>query len=94
VAAVPSELSLSPFQETKKKKTNLKPWILQTVQRTPRTGDRPRRKTATCTQKKSGQSHMPRVGFEPTIQVFKRAETFHALDRAATVTGQETYKVI
>jgi hypothetical protein len=31
---------------------------------------------------------MPLAGFEPTIPVFKRAETFHALDRAATVTGQ------
>jgi hypothetical protein len=27
------------------------------------------------------------AGFEPTIPVFKRAKTFHALDRAATVTG-------
>jgi hypothetical protein len=30
---------------------------------------------------------MPLAGFELTIPVFKRAETFHALDRAATVTG-------
>jgi hypothetical protein len=30
---------------------------------------------------------MPLVGFEPTIPVFKRAKTFHALDRAAAVTG-------
>jgi hypothetical protein len=30
---------------------------------------------------------MPLAGFEPTIPVFKRAKTFHALDRAATVTG-------
>jgi hypothetical protein len=30
---------------------------------------------------------MPRVGFEPTIPVFKRAKTVHALDRAATVIG-------
>jgi hypothetical protein len=30
---------------------------------------------------------MPLSGFEPTIPVFKRAKTFHALDRAATVTG-------
>jgi hypothetical protein len=30
---------------------------------------------------------MPVVAFEPTIPVFKRAKTFHALDRAATVTG-------
>jgi hypothetical protein len=27
------------------------------------------------------------AGFKPTIPVFKRAKTFHALDRAATVTG-------
>jgi hypothetical protein len=26
---------------------------------------------------------MPRVGFEPTIQVFERAKTVYALDRAA-----------
>jgi hypothetical protein len=30
---------------------------------------------------------MPLAGFEPTISVFKRAKTFHALDRAATVTS-------
>jgi hypothetical protein len=30
---------------------------------------------------------MPQVGFEPTIPVFGRAKTVHALDRAATVTG-------
>jgi hypothetical protein len=30
---------------------------------------------------------MPLAGFEPTISVFKRAKTFHALERAATVTG-------
>jgi hypothetical protein len=30
---------------------------------------------------------MPRVGFKPTIPVFERAKTFHALDRAATVIG-------
>jgi hypothetical protein len=28
---------------------------------------------------------MPRVGFEPTVPVFERAKTVHALDRAATV---------
>jgi hypothetical protein len=27
------------------------------------------------------------VGFEPTIPVFERAKTVHALDRAATVIG-------
>jgi hypothetical protein len=30
---------------------------------------------------------MPLARFEPTIPVFKRAKTFRALDRAATVTG-------
>jgi hypothetical protein len=30
---------------------------------------------------------MPTVGFEPTIPMFERAETVHALDRAATVIG-------
>jgi hypothetical protein len=29
---------------------------------------------------------MPLAGFKPTISVFERAETFLALDRAATVT--------
>jgi hypothetical protein len=27
------------------------------------------------------------MGFEPTMPLFERAKTFHALDRAATVTG-------
>jgi hypothetical protein len=30
---------------------------------------------------------MPQVGFEPTIPVFERAKTVHALDRAVTVIG-------
>jgi hypothetical protein len=30
---------------------------------------------------------MSRVGFEPTILLFQRMKTFHALDRAATVIG-------
>jgi hypothetical protein len=30
---------------------------------------------------------MPEVGFEPTIPVFERAKTVHALDRATTVIG-------
>jgi hypothetical protein len=30
---------------------------------------------------------MSLVGFEPTIPVFEQAKAFHALDRAATVTG-------
>jgi hypothetical protein len=28
---------------------------------------------------------MTRLGFEPKMQVFERAKTFHALDRAVTV---------
>jgi hypothetical protein len=32
---------------------------------------------------------MPLAGFEPTIPVFKRVKTFHALDRAAAVTSQK-----
>jgi hypothetical protein len=31
--------------------------------------------------------HPPRVGFEPTIRVFERAKTVHALDYATTVIG-------
>jgi hypothetical protein len=30
------------------------------------------------------ETSMPQVGFEPTIPVFERAKTVHALDRAAT----------
>jgi hypothetical protein len=33
---------------------------------------------------------MPRMGFEPTIPVFERPKTVHALDRAATVIGAWT----
>jgi hypothetical protein len=35
---------------------------------------------------------MPRVGFEPTIPVFERAKTVHALDRAAVVIGNAPYR--
>jgi hypothetical protein len=35
---------------------------------------------------------MPRVGLEPTIPVFERAKTVHALDRAATVIGKISHK--
>jgi hypothetical protein len=31
---------------------------------------------------------MLQVGFEPTIPVFERAKTIHALERAATVIGR------
>jgi hypothetical protein len=39
----------------------------------------------TQTVNKRTQACMPRVGFEPTIPVFERAKTVHALDRAASV---------
>jgi hypothetical protein len=66
--------------------------ILYTVGRTPRTGDQtPARHLATHktiqTQNKRTQESMPRVGFEPTTPVFKRAKTIHTLRRAATVVG-------
>jgi hypothetical protein len=32
---------------------------------------------------------MPQLGFDPTIPVFQRAKTVHALDRAAIVIGSE-----
>jgi hypothetical protein len=41
--------------------------------------------THTQTQNKCAQTSMPRMGFEPTIPVFKRPKTVYALDRAATV---------
>jgi hypothetical protein len=37
---------------------------------------------------------MPRFGFEPITSVFKRAETIHALDRAATVIGLLDFIII
>jgi hypothetical protein len=42
---------------------------------------------STQTQNKHTQTSMPRVGFEPTIPAFERANTVHALDRAVTVIG-------
>jgi hypothetical protein len=39
-------------------------------------------------QNKPTQISMPRAGFKPTIPVFKRAKTVHALDRAATLIGK------
>jgi hypothetical protein len=66
--------------------------ILYTVGRTPWTGDQPVARPlptqrTTQTQNKSTQTTMSRMGFEPTIPVFERANTIHALDRAATVIG-------
>jgi hypothetical protein len=33
----------------------------------------------------NAQTSMPRVGFQPTIPVFKRTKTVHALETAVTV---------
>jgi hypothetical protein len=33
---------------------------------------------------------MPRVGFEPTIPVFERTKTVHALDGAVTLIGSNS----
>jgi hypothetical protein len=66
---------------------------LYTVGRTLWTGDQPATKplpTHRTTQiwNKRTQTSITRVGFEPTIPVFERAKTFHALDPAATVIGR------
>jgi hypothetical protein len=36
---------------------------------------------------------MPWVGFEPTIPESERTKSVHALDRAATVTGEDNIKI-
>jgi hypothetical protein len=63
---------------------------LYTVGWTTLTGDQPVERPLPAhrtgqTQINRIQTSMPRVGLEPTVQVFERAETVHALDRAATV---------
>jgi hypothetical protein len=81
------------------------PWPLvqflnpYTVGMTPWTGDqaaaRPlptHRKTQT--QNNRTQTSMPRVGFKPTILVFERTKTVHALERAATVIGSQSVQNI
>jgi hypothetical protein len=59
-------------------------------------GGSARRKAATYTgqhkQNKRTQTSTPLVGFEPTIPVFERAKTVHALDRAANVVGSHDIK--
>jgi hypothetical protein len=68
---------------------NLELRILQTVGRTPWTGDQSCRKAVTYTgqqkRRKNADRHMPPAGFELTIPVFEKAKTFHTLDRAAPV---------
>jgi hypothetical protein len=70
--------------------------ILYTFGSTPWTGDQtatrplPTHRT-TQTQNKRTHTYMPRVGFEPTIPVLNRANTVHALDRAASVIGSTLF---
>jgi hypothetical protein len=66
---------------------------LYKVGRTCWTGDQPVARPqpihrTTQTQNKRTQTSMPLVGFEPTIPVFERVKTVHALERAATVNGK------
>jgi hypothetical protein len=62
--------------------------LFYTDGRTPWTSDQPVvRPLPTQRQNNRTQTSMPRVGFEPTIPVFERAKTVHALDCAATVIG-------
>jgi hypothetical protein len=70
--------------------------ILYTVGRTPWTGDQLVARPLptyriTQTQNKRTETSGALVGFEPTIPVFERAKTVHALDHAATVIGFEMY---
>jgi hypothetical protein len=66
--------------------------ILYEVGRTPWTGNQhvarplPTHRS-TQTQNKRTQTSMPKVRFEPTVPVFERAKTVHALDQASTVIG-------
>jgi hypothetical protein len=54
------------------------------IGRTPRVGGQPQGRYLHTARK---QTSMPRIRFEPTDTVFKRAKIVHALDRAATVIG-------
>jgi hypothetical protein len=42
----------------------------------------------TQTLNKRRETSIPGVGFEPTISLFERAKTVHALDRASAVIGE------
>jgi hypothetical protein len=64
--------------------------ILYTVCKTPCTGDQPAARPiptyrTTQTQNKRRETSLPWGGFKPTIPMFERATTLHALDRTGTV---------
>jgi hypothetical protein len=70
--------------------------MLYTVVRTPWTGDQPVARPlpthrTTQTQNRRTQTSMPQTGFEPTIPVFERSKSVHALDRAAYFIGIYIY---
>jgi hypothetical protein len=70
--------------------------IPYTVGKTPWTSDQPVARPlpthrTTPTENKHTQTSVPCVGLEPTIPAFERAKTVHALDRAATVIGNNEY---
>jgi hypothetical protein len=62
-------------------------FLIYTIRQDSLDGASARRKAAAYTQNKRTKTSMPRVGLEPTIPVFKRATTVHALGLAATVIG-------
>jgi hypothetical protein len=61
-------------------------WILQTVCRTPLTGDHHVAGPLPAENKRR-ETTTHRTRFENTIPVFERAKTFHALHRTVTVIG-------
>jgi hypothetical protein len=61
--------------------------------RTPWTSGQPPTHRATQTQNKRTQTPLLWVGFEPTITVFVRPKTVHALDRAAILIGSMTCEI-
>jgi hypothetical protein len=64
---------------------------LYTVCRTPWTGGQSVARPLPTHRTTQTQTSMPRVEFEPTIPVFEREKTFHALDRAVTLIGNTTH---
>jgi hypothetical protein len=84
-------LSLFPVTPTLEHRASVKRFVslqflnLKTVGKTPSQGRYLHRTIQTLN--KRTQISMRRVGFEPTIPVFERAKTVHALDRAAAVFG-------
>jgi hypothetical protein len=67
--------------------------IFYTDGRTPWRGDQPVTRPLPAsrtaqTQNRRIQTSMPQVGLEPTIPMFERAKTVHALDRAVTVISE------